>query len=193
MTRNKAKDLCKDPRRRARHWGMDTDIESDRNMTTDFIISAGPWERDYFPPVDLPETNGQSPRHSSQVHQWRRSEAGPWKCGRCHSVGVSTMIKLRTVWIVLWVFHPPFSSVRIWRGGFLSWDPQNVHFTCFIHILLSGVWFGESGRWCVLMDILSDVSVSSRLMAENVSQALQGLVFGVVVTACWNLETNLSV
>ena len=153
----------------------------------DFIISVGPWKRDYFPPVDLPEMNGQSPHQSSQAHQWRRSEAGPWKrCGRCHSAWVSRLSKLVTVWIVLWVFRPPFSLVRIWRGGFLSRDLKSVRFTYFLHILLSGVWLGESGRWCVLMDILSDVSISSTLMAENVSRALQGLVFGVVVTACWN-------
>ena len=48
---------------------MDTDIERHRNTSRDFMTSAGPWEMDSFPPVDLAERNGHCPRQSSQAHQ----------------------------------------------------------------------------------------------------------------------------
>ena len=69
MTRNKAQGMCKGLRSRARPSGMDIDIARHRNRSRDFITSAGPWEMDSFPPVDLAERNGHCPRQSSQAHQ----------------------------------------------------------------------------------------------------------------------------
>ena len=68
-------------RSRGTRWGTDTDIERHRNRSRDFMTSAGPWQMDSFPPVDRHERNGQSPRQSSQAHQWRCWEAGAWTVG----------------------------------------------------------------------------------------------------------------
>ena len=88
-------------------------------------------------------------------------------------------------------FRRPFSSVRIEHGGSLSGDRRRVSFTNFIRIWPPAVWFGESGRWCVLMDTLTDVSAGSWVAGGDDLSGTSGFGVGYYCTGMMKLEEDV--